>query len=181
MANEQEQTSMPQKSHMTKQEVSELLGVTPRQIEKYVEARRLSVEYIKTSKGRAALYRRDEVEALKQKIEQVNSSKAALYTVPSSLPASNNLPAIPEANNVPEVTTAALVQLLSAFDTKRAAAGTVSIAEKLLLTLEEAQALTGLSRDTLREAVRTGALAARVIGRAWRIKRADLENYVQAL
>ncbi|MDF5718102.1 MAG: helix-turn-helix domain-containing protein [Rhizonema sp. NSF051] len=58
---------------------------------------------------------------------------------------------------------------------------TVPIADKLLLTLPEAQALTGLSREFLREAISNGTLKAAVIGRSWRIKRSDLEEYVAGL
>ncbi len=52
---------------------------------------------------------------------------------------------------------------------------------KLLLTLAEAQALTGLSRGVLREAIDKGKLKGQVIGRAWRIKRTDLEAYIKKL
>ncbi len=52
---------------------------------------------------------------------------------------------------------------------------------KLLLNLTDAQALTGLSRAFLREAINKGTLKAEVIGRSWRIKRTDLETYVKKL
>jgi excisionase family DNA binding protein len=54
-------------------------------------------------------------------------------------------------------------------------------AAKLLLTLAEAQTLTGLSRAVLRAAIDTGELPARQIGRAWRVKRAELERWIQTL
>lgn len=52
---------------------------------------------------------------------------------------------------------------------------------KLLLTMSEAQALTGLSREFLRDAINLGQLKAKMIGRSWRIKRSDLEEYVSNL
>lgn len=52
---------------------------------------------------------------------------------------------------------------------------------KLLLTLTDAQALTGLSRAVLREAISTQKLKAEIIGRSWRIKRTDLEKYVEKI
>lgn len=55
------------------------------------------------------------------------------------------------------------------------------IAHKLMLTLSEASALSNLSRSHLREALKRGKLKGKVIGRGWRIKRADLETYVRAL
>jgi excisionase family DNA binding protein len=55
------------------------------------------------------------------------------------------------------------------------------LAHKLMLTLPEAAALSSLSRDHLRRAIKKGALKAQIIGRGWRIKRADLDAYVSAL
>ncbi|MCA1594095.1 MAG: ankyrin repeat domain-containing protein [Acidobacteria bacterium] len=55
------------------------------------------------------------------------------------------------------------------------------VAHKILLTLPEAAVLTGLSRDRLRQAAREGTLKAQMIGRRWRIKRADLDEYVRNL
>lgn len=53
--------------------------------------------------------------------------------------------------------------------------------EKLLLTLPEAAALTGLSRAFLKKAISDGALVAKPIGRLWRVKRSDLDTFIAAL
>jgi excisionase family DNA binding protein len=50
-----------------------------------------------------------------------------------------------------------------------------------LLTLAEARELTGLARGVLREAIDQGKLKAKIIGRAWRVKRADLDTYIHKL
>lgn len=57
----------------------------------------------------------------------------------------------------------------------------VPVDSKLLLKLDEAAMMTGLSRKTLRDAIGAGKLKARLIGRAWRIKRDDLESYIKKL
>jgi len=57
----------------------------------------------------------------------------------------------------------------------------VPIADKLLLTVTEVQALTGLSKDVLRDAISDGTLKAKLIGRSWRVKRSDLEEFVATL
>lgn len=57
----------------------------------------------------------------------------------------------------------------------------VAIADKLLLTMAQAQAMTGLSREFIKEAIASGELKAKLIGRAWRIKRNDLDQYVDKL
>jgi excisionase family DNA binding protein len=56
-----------------------------------------------------------------------------------------------------------------------------ALGEKLLLSLAEASALTGLSRAFLKAAIGDGALAAKPIGRLWRVKRADLDAFIAAL
>jgi hypothetical protein len=53
--------------------------------------------------------------------------------------------------------------------------------EKILLNLEEAQYLTGLSREILREAINSGKLKAQIIGKSWRVKRFDLSDYIDSL
>jgi excisionase family DNA binding protein len=57
----------------------------------------------------------------------------------------------------------------------------VSIADKPLLKLNEAAALTGLSRDTLRTAIDAKKLKGKLIGKAFRIKRDDLDEYIKKL
>jgi excisionase family DNA binding protein len=55
------------------------------------------------------------------------------------------------------------------------------LAHKLTLSLVEAAQLAGLSRGHLRTAIEEKNLKARIIGRGWRVKRADLEAYVGRL
>lgn len=76
-------------------------------------------------------------------------------------------------------TLAALVEALTARAPQPP--GAHEIAAKLLLTLTECQTLTGLSRQALRAAIDAGDLKGRQIGRAWRVKRGDLESYIEGL
>lgn len=55
------------------------------------------------------------------------------------------------------------------------------VEKKILLTLKEVQALTGLSQEILREAIKSGKLKAKIIGKSWRIKKIDIENYIDSL
>lgn len=55
------------------------------------------------------------------------------------------------------------------------------LSHKLTLTLKEAAILSGLSRQHLTQAIEAGRLQARLLDQAWRIKRADLDNYVRHL
>jgi excisionase family DNA binding protein len=55
------------------------------------------------------------------------------------------------------------------------------IAHKIMLTLPEAAMLTGLSRNHLRQAIEKGMLKAKNVERGWRVKRTDLDHYVENL
>lgn len=54
-------------------------------------------------------------------------------------------------------------------------------AAKLLLNLEEAQVLTGISSAALRASIQNGELKAKKIGRGWKMRRADLESYLEQI
>jgi len=60
-------------------------------------------------------------------------------------------------------------------------ANRIPVSEKLLLSLNEAQNLTGLSRERLKKAITEEKLKASVIGRGWKIKRKDLDIYIENL
>ena len=49
------------------------------------------------------------------------------------------------------------------------------------IAVQEAQALTELSKYLLRDAINEGSLKAKMIGRSWRIKRSDLDEFVATL
>jgi excisionase family DNA binding protein len=57
----------------------------------------------------------------------------------------------------------------------------VRTSEKLLLNLTDCRLLTGLSDANLRDAIRGGKLKAKIIGRGYKVKRADLDEFVEKL
>ncbi|WP_242578224.1 helix-turn-helix domain-containing protein, partial [Chroococcus sp. FPU101] len=83
---------------------------------------------------------------------------------------------LPLSNQLQQLTEA--ISYLKALPTAKP---TVGIENKLLLTLKEVQALTGLSRETLKEAIASNQLKAQIVGKAWRVKRKDLEEYIENL
>jgi excisionase family DNA binding protein len=58
---------------------------------------------------------------------------------------------------------------------------TVPIADKVLLTVKECRALSGLSEQTIRDAIRDETLKARIIGRGFKVKRTDLNAFINKL
>ncbi len=57
----------------------------------------------------------------------------------------------------------------------------VPIADKILLTVKDCQLLTGLSEQTIRDSIRDTKLKARVIGRGFKVKRTDLDEFINKL
>jgi hypothetical protein len=58
---------------------------------------------------------------------------------------------------------------------------TVPIADKILLTVKDCQLLTGLSEQAIRDAIRGEKLKSRVIGRGLKVKRSDLNDFIDSL
>jgi hypothetical protein len=57
----------------------------------------------------------------------------------------------------------------------------IPIADKILLTVKDCQLLTGLSEQIIRDSIRDTKLKARVIGRGFKVKRTDLDEFINKL
>ncbi len=155
---------------MTKKEAAAFLGVTIRSIEAYAAKGKLTPGKAKGTRGDITVYDEAELEKLKSERGQVTF----LERPAPENPTTENLALIrPEQN-------AALAALIHAVQSS-AEPSTVDAANKLLLKLDEASKLTGLSRAILRTAIDEKKLKSKIIGRAWRIKRSDLDAYIAKL
>jgi len=170
---------------MNKKEAASYLGVSTRAIERYTQKGLLSVKYEGGKTRPVAVYDSEELDKLKEELETTIYKPA----IESSSPTPTNLATtdvslsglvekilIPLSHQLTSLTKA-----IQGLQTLPTALPAVPIENKLLLTLREVQALTGLSRDTLREAIEQGQLKAQIIGKAWRVKRQDLEEYIDNL
>ena len=143
---------------MNKKEVAEFLGRSTRLVEKYASEGQLGeVIYILGKTGQQAEYNRDAVEKLKTKLQSPDPSPAATSPEQSYAEALRGL-------------------LLRMNQEPRSAS--VRVSEKLLLNLNDCRLLTGLSDSMLRQAVKAGSLKAKIIGRAYKVKRQDLNEYI---
>jgi excisionase family DNA binding protein len=154
---------------MNKTEAAQFLKVSPRTLQRLSQQGKINVAYKNSKSGAAADY--DEAD-LQRYLEQQQNS--IIYR-----PATEETQALATTPNTNIITgadrLAAALEALHHPPKKP----TVPIEEKLLLKLDEAAALTGLSRQTLRTAIDTKKLRAQIAGRAWRIKRVDLESFVK--
>jgi hypothetical protein len=146
---------------MNKKEVSELLRVSTRIVEKYASEGRLGeITYIRGKTGKQAEYDREAVENLKRMLESPDTSLATKS---------------PDAR----LFVAQLVKALTNREQPRSEA--IRTSEKILLNLNDCRLLTGLSEANLRDAIHDSRLKAKIIGRGWKIKRLDLDEFVNNL
>ena len=174
---------------MNKIEAAAFLGVSVRALERYTAQNRVAARYEKGKTRSVLVYDQGELERFKGELDsevhrptveisQQNSANFANDAKPANALATFGefLPSSPNFGP--------LLQLLQAAHEAGNVAGgsekhpVTPTQDKLLLTLEEAGSLTGLSRAILMEAVKSGALRARKIGKAWRIKRRDLDAFI---
>jgi excisionase family DNA binding protein len=171
---------------ITKERAAELLGKSLRAVERYSKSSEgrpalLSVTYEKGTTRDVPVYDEWEVAQLAERLKLPSVPARGVLEVPQT--------AIATRNDTSDNLVAILERMASAMEaTRRAippgepsAPPSVPIADKPLLKLAEAAALTGLSRGILREAIDAGKLKARIIGRGWRVKRDELDAYVKKL
>ena len=167
---------------MNKKQAAEYLGVSVRALERYVQQGKLTVRYEKGKTRSTANFDQTELEAFKEELNQPTIKPAVesrqittdVYDETDIVPV--NVAEFGEFTVVDRL--AGMVEMLITRGDKKP---TVPIESKILLTLDEAQALTGLSKGYLREAIRQGSLKAKQIGKSWRVKRSDLDDFIEDL
>ncbi len=163
--------------NMNKKEVSEILGVSTRLVEKYASEGRLGeVTYVRGKTGKQAEYNREAVEKLKATLESPDTSLATT-THDARLFVAQLVEAMA---NREQANIEAIRGLLSGSDEKPRSAS-VRVSEKILLNLTDCRSLTGLSEATLRDAIESKKLKAKIIGRGWKVKRHDLDEFIKEL
>lgn len=165
---------------MNKQEAAEFLGVSMRALERYTQQARISVRYEKGRTKPTPVYEEEDLKAFKAQLEAPIHRPAVIAE--DSANSRHSLALLSETSTLPN-SGAGLERLLTTLESLREHPPVTvqDIAVKPLLKLDEAQRLTGLSREILREAIKTGTLIGGKLGRAYRVKRKDLDAYVQKL
>ena len=167
---------------LSKKEAAEYLGVSPRTLERYVKDGKLSVCYENSSNGEVALFNSDE---LNQFLEDRKTPRIKPLSDDLSLPPTTNDIVLTRGvggvlASLQELT-GKLVLVLSERYEKSGKMTPSMLQGKLLFTLSEAQIMTGLSRQILMEAIKDGRLSSQIIGKGYRIKAKDLEEFIDNL
>lgn len=185
---------------MNKIDASKYLGIGFRTLERYTSEGRVAARRVRGRSGPALDYEESELARFKAELEAEppvlaeapespalapssparahGGASAALAKVqPQVLAASKRAASESPQVLVPLEVLASLAARLGEAQKKPR----VATAEKLLLDLAEAQALTGLSRAHLRAAIASGELAGKRMGRGWKVRRSELLRWIEAM
>ncbi len=166
---------------MNKKEASEYLNVSTRAIERYTAQGKLTPTYEKGRTGPAPVYDQAQLDELrKQMDEAADAIHSAVKPDKSDKSDRRDNGNKDGALVLRSGSRADLVAFIAALDKARGQS-IIDIAAKPLLTRAEAQRYTGLSRELLREAVTSGRVKEIKLGRAYRMKRAELDSYIETL
>ena len=184
---------------LDKKQAAEYLGVTTRTLERHAKEGKLSVRYETSQFGEIAMFDPEELENFREgkqttrikptvepeRTEQIDRPLNPQSQIARSPQAELFNSQQPESNFGIATLMAPLGALFGnltrAIDNHGSRVSTTELRSKLLLTLDEAQAITGLSRDLLQEAIKNGELPSKMMGKAHRIKTQDLERYIADL
>ena len=169
---------------LTKQQAADFLGVTVRTLERYTQEGKIGGRYEKGKTRSVLVYDESELRAFKAELE-TKTYKPAVDPTPTNrdnhraelsrfVEGTQLLPLLDGLNHLIDV-----VKLVR--EEQEVDRLTVPIHHKLTLSLAEASALSGLSRQRLRQAIKDGTLQAQIIGKGYRVKRTDMEDYVDSL
>jgi excisionase family DNA binding protein len=162
---------------MNKKEAASFLGISTRLVEKYASEGRLGeITYVRGKTGKQAEYNQEAVEKLKTALESPDTSLAT--TTPD---ARLFVAQLVEAITTREQANIEAIRGLLSGNIEEPRSASVRVSEKILLNLSDCRLLTGLSEQTLREAIKSKKLKAKIIGRGWKVKRQDLDEFINNL
>jgi excisionase family DNA binding protein len=154
---------------MNKEQAAAALGITVRTLQRHMAAHRIGFAMRKTATGEEATFSQEEVARFKAQRDALTET-------------------VTPAANVSEVIGHAPAQALErqasaegmqAFALMIADALQGNHAPKMLLTLTDAAEVSGLSASHLLDAIHDGRLDGRKIGRGFKIRPADLQEYAK--
>ena len=186
---------------MNKQDASKYLGIGLRPLERHTsEGRITAARRHTTPRGPALDYDLEELDRFKREVLEAPPPQVLAAPSPTSANGAADVAGVaalariepqPLARGAGTEAGASLavvpVALLASLADVAATVATrdgkprVPISERLTLNLEDAAALSGLSRGHLRAAIASGDLKAKKIGRGWRVKRVSLDAYISQL
>ncbi len=163
---------------MDNEEAAKELGISVRSLQRATKAGKVKVAYQRGKSGKMeAIYDENEIARYKKELNEVVELPAPLESSSYALTRrdmnqSQLVAALAEA-----FVKALNMTTLEAQKPNRL----IDIDKQLALSVSDAAELAGLSKNFLLNAIHAGKLKARIIGRGYKIKRADLDSYIKKL
>ena len=190
---------------LNKVEAAEYLGCTTRTLERHIKDKKIGVTYQQSKFGEIAMFDPQELQYFKsgktttrttrivpptpyEQAEFIDEStpdnRGQIIPTPSeqelaSRSPSESLPLGMGGLIAPiDNWFSRVVQAIENVGNRRTI---TELRSKPLVTLDEAQIITGLSREILMDAMKNGQLPARIMGKAYRIKQTDIDCYINEI
>lgn len=163
---------------MNKKEAAEYLNVSTRAIERYTSQGKLTPTYEKGRTGPAPVYDQVQLDELRKQMDEAADATRPSLKLDKKDKADKGDK--DSALVLRSGSRADLAAFIAAIDKARGES-IIDIAAKPLLTRAEAQRYTGLSRKLLREVVMSGKVREIKLGRAYRLKKKELDSYIETL
>ena len=178
---------------MNKQEASKFLGVSEKTIERYKAAGRIAAKTKRVigtdGRSRHILdFNESDLERLKRQLDHqtvypsitVGHDRTRTSTDIDGQTANfinTELELVSQSVRQPNLVTI-LQQISTVFERQLNASDR---AHRLMLDLRDASIISGLSKSYLKSAIKEGTLKAKLIGRGWKVKRSDLDQFISDL
>ena len=164
---------------LSKKEAAEYLGISSRTLERHVKDGKIGVRYQPGATNDVAMF--DE-----QDLENFKNERQAPKIKPTVVQSTSELVDRQPTDLIDRTAQSSggfLAPLIAPFRdfSERLFSFPFLLQGKILVTLNEAQIITGLSREILMTAIKSGELEAKIMGKAYRIKRKELERYIDEL
>ncbi len=178
---------------LNKKDAAKYLGISTRALEYHVKQGNIGIpQRMKGVTGDIAMFDEGELRRLKAKIDERRAPRPAVERdVPLTEESESTAMLRASTSGLSQPAMRELLErvLLTALgwqseqnQGKQKRELTITeLSAKPLLTRKEVERFTGLSRDVISEAINTGKLKAKVIGRGYKVKRSDLDSYVKKL
>ena len=178
---------------MNKQEASKFLGVSEKTIERYKAAGRISAKTkrIIGTDGRSRNiidFNENDLERLKRELnhqtvypsvtDRHRQTETQTDIDRHSVNVTNTELGLDRQTVSQTHLTVLLEQISRVFERQLDASDR---AHRLMLDLRDASILSGLSKSYLKSAIKDGTLKAKLIGRGWKVKRSDLDQFISDL
>jgi excisionase family DNA binding protein len=190
---------------LNKIEAAEYLGCTTRTLERHIKDKKIGVTYQQSKFGEVAMFDPQELEDFKSGKTTTRTTRivpATPYEQAEFInePTPDNQGQIVPAPRQKELAYRAQLEslplgiggliapidnwfgrVIQAIENVGNRRTITELRSKPLVTLDEAQTITGLSREILQDAIKNRELPSKIMGKSYRIKQKDLERYIDEL